>query len=191
MPARTLAKRTRLAANLRAAARRNTATTIHPALIAHRATSKQQMSANFQFGDFTWLCERAALTVCPLLQTPQGVMPTCYARNVVLGSQVWFQPGTCILYNGIMSGWSRALCGNLISWTRWARRLVGADMCMSDVGQTRERDWGAYLGRGSRRDLWDDAQPIIREETCQVMCDRRDRQASNQGRDPQRVELRV
>lgn len=56
------------------------------------------MSAGFQFGDFTWLCERAALTICPLLQTPQGVMPTCYARNVILGSQVWFQPATSFVH---------------------------------------------------------------------------------------------
>ena len=51
------------------------------------------MSSPFKFGDFNFICERAALTICPLLGTAQGVMPTCYARNVQLGSQVWFQPG--------------------------------------------------------------------------------------------------
>jgi len=47
----------------------------------------------FKFGEFDYICERAALTICPLLQTPLGVMPTCYSRNVQLGSQVVFQPG--------------------------------------------------------------------------------------------------
>ena len=47
----------------------------------------------FKFGDFDYICERAALTICPLLGTPLGVMPTCYSRNVQLGSQVIFQPG--------------------------------------------------------------------------------------------------
>ena len=47
----------------------------------------------FKFGDFDYICERAALTICPLLGTELGVMPTCYSRNVQLGSQVIFQPG--------------------------------------------------------------------------------------------------
>lgn len=51
------------------------------------------MSSAFAFGDFNFICERAALTVCPLLGTAQGVMPTCYSRNVQLGTQIIFQPG--------------------------------------------------------------------------------------------------
>jgi hypothetical protein len=47
----------------------------------------------FKFGHFDAICERAALTVCPLLGTNLGVMPTCYSRNVQLGSQIIFQPG--------------------------------------------------------------------------------------------------
>lgn len=50
----------------------------------------------FKFGDFAFICEHAALTICPLLQSQHGVMPTCYARNVQLGSQVIFQPGESI-----------------------------------------------------------------------------------------------
>ncbi|CAD6572105.1 MAG: Chitin synthase, class 7 [Tremellales sp. Tagirdzhanova-0007] len=52
----------------------------------------------FKFGDFDYICERAALTICPLLGTPLGVMPTCYSRNVQLGSQVIFQPATCFVH---------------------------------------------------------------------------------------------
>lgn len=50
------------------------------------------MSA-FKFGDFNYICERAALTICPMLGTQLGIMPTCYSRNVQLGSQIIFQPG--------------------------------------------------------------------------------------------------
>jgi hypothetical protein len=46
-----------------------------------------------KFGDFTALCQRAALVVCPLLQNENGVEPNCYSRNVQLGSQLIFQPG--------------------------------------------------------------------------------------------------
>lgn len=46
-----------------------------------------------KFGDFTALCQRAALIVCPLLQSDNGVEPNCYSRNVQLGSQLIFQPG--------------------------------------------------------------------------------------------------
>ena len=48
----------------------------------------------FKFGHFDAICERAALTICPLIGTDLGVMPTCYSRNVQLGSQIIFQPGT-------------------------------------------------------------------------------------------------
>lgn len=49
--------------------------------------------SSFKFGDFAYVCERAQLTVCPLLENAHGVTPTCYARNVQLGSQIIFQPG--------------------------------------------------------------------------------------------------
>ena len=51
------------------------------------------MSA-FKFGSFDYICEHAALVVCPMVGTAQGTSPTCYARNVQLGSQIIFQPGT-------------------------------------------------------------------------------------------------
>lgn len=47
------------------------------------------------FGSFQSICERAAMVVCPLLETPEGIEPNCYARNVQLGSQLIFQPGEC------------------------------------------------------------------------------------------------
>ena len=45
-----------------------------------------------QFGSFTGICETAALVVCPLVQTDQGVEPTCYSRNVDIGGTLIFQP---------------------------------------------------------------------------------------------------
>jgi hypothetical protein len=53
--------------------------------------------AAFKFGSFDYICEHAALVVCPMVGTAQGTMPTCYARNVQLGSQIIFQPGTLFI----------------------------------------------------------------------------------------------
>ncbi|EIW67946.1 hypothetical protein TREMEDRAFT_44955 [Tremella mesenterica DSM 1558] len=52
----------------------------------------------FKFGSFDFICERAALTICPLLGSSQGTTPTCYSRNVQLGSQLFFQPATCFVH---------------------------------------------------------------------------------------------
>ena len=56
-----------------------------------------------KFGDFTALCQRAALVVCPLLQSENGVEPNCYSRNVQLGSQLIFQPGELSFIFGLRS----------------------------------------------------------------------------------------
>ncbi|TXT04991.1 hypothetical protein VHUM_03811 [Vanrija humicola] len=54
--------------------------------------------APFKFGSFDWVCERASLVVCPMLGSSTGIEPTCYARNVQLGSQIIFQPATCFVH---------------------------------------------------------------------------------------------
>jgi Chitin synthase export chaperone len=35
-----------------------------------------------QFGSFDSICQTAALVICPLLGSDQGIEPTCYSRNV-------------------------------------------------------------------------------------------------------------
>ena len=45
-----------------------------------------------QFGSFNAICENAALVVCPLVGTAQGVEPVCYSRNVDIGGTLIFQP---------------------------------------------------------------------------------------------------
>ena len=45
-----------------------------------------------QFGSFNGFCETAALVICPLIGTSQGVVPTCYSRNVDIGKTLIFQP---------------------------------------------------------------------------------------------------
>lgn len=45
------------------------------------------------FGSFESVCKTAALVVCPLLgPSGQGIEPTCYSRNVQIGSSILFQP---------------------------------------------------------------------------------------------------
>lgn len=45
------------------------------------------------FGSFQSICETAALVICPLVQSQQGVEPQCYSRNVEISSTLLFQPG--------------------------------------------------------------------------------------------------
>ncbi|KAI5451276.1 Chitin synthase, class 7 [Naganishia albida] len=59
-------------------------------------------AAPIKFGSFEAVCEHAALLVCPLLHTPHGVEPDCYGRNIQLGSQLIFQPGTCCIHIGAL-----------------------------------------------------------------------------------------
>jgi len=60
------------------------------------------------FGSFLDICSKAALVVCPLVQSQQGVEPVCYSRNVEIDKTLLFQPATCfihivaILMTGIM-----------------------------------------------------------------------------------------
>ncbi|KJA20881.1 hypothetical protein HYPSUDRAFT_769137 [Hypholoma sublateritium FD-334 SS-4] len=51
-----------------------------------------------QFGSFTGICETAALVICPLVGTAQGVEPKCYSRNVDVGGTLIFQPSTCFVH---------------------------------------------------------------------------------------------
>jgi hypothetical protein len=47
-----------------------------------------------QFGSFNGVCETAALVICPLVGSAQGVEPKCYSRNVDVGGTLIFQPCT-------------------------------------------------------------------------------------------------
>lgn len=47
----------------------------------------------FSFGSFDKICQTAALIPCAMLGGPQGIEPTCYARNVEINSTILFQPG--------------------------------------------------------------------------------------------------
>ncbi|KLO17549.1 hypothetical protein SCHPADRAFT_936921 [Schizopora paradoxa] len=50
------------------------------------------------FGSFEGICETAALVICPLVESNQGVEPTCYSRNVDIGGTLIFQPSTCFIH---------------------------------------------------------------------------------------------
>ena len=45
-----------------------------------------------QFGSFNGICETAALVICPLVGTDQGIEPLCYSRNVDVAGTLIFQP---------------------------------------------------------------------------------------------------
>jgi len=51
-----------------------------------------------KFGDFNTICERVALTVCPLVGAEEGIEPTCYSRNVEIAGTLIFQPATIIIH---------------------------------------------------------------------------------------------
>ncbi len=48
----------------------------------------------FKFGSFNSICETAALVICPLVGTDQGIEPKCYSRNVDVAGKLLFQPCT-------------------------------------------------------------------------------------------------
>lgn len=45
-----------------------------------------------QFGSFDSICETAALVICPLVGSDQGIEPSCYSRNVDIAGTLIFQP---------------------------------------------------------------------------------------------------
>jgi len=63
------------------------------------STTDLSASVPFKFGSYEWACSQAALTVCPRLGAGgQGIEPVCYARNVDVGSSLFFQPATTIAH---------------------------------------------------------------------------------------------
>lgn len=45
-----------------------------------------------QFGSFDEICQTAALVICPLIGSNQGIEPSCYSRNVEISGTLIFQP---------------------------------------------------------------------------------------------------
>ena len=56
------------------------------------------------FGDFTPICEKAPLPLCPLVGPPNkitgaaGIQPTCYSRTVELANTIIFQGATGFMH---------------------------------------------------------------------------------------------
>lgn len=46
------------------------------------------------FGSFDSICQTAALVICPLIGSSQGIEPSCYSRNVEISGTLIFQPCT-------------------------------------------------------------------------------------------------
>lgn len=65
----------------------------------------------FQFGSFNSICETAALVICPLVGTDQGIEPKCYSRNVDVGGKLLFQPCT-LLSTVFISIWNPFVPGS-------------------------------------------------------------------------------
>ena len=62
-----------------------------------------------QFGSFDAICQTAALVICPLLGSDQGIEPTCYSRNVDVGGTLIFQPCKSTFSESCAK--TRLLCG--------------------------------------------------------------------------------
>ena len=56
-----------------------------------------------QFGSFDSICQTAALVICPLLGSNQGIEPTCYSRNVDIAGTLIFQP--CEFFPHFLQKW--------------------------------------------------------------------------------------
>ncbi|KAI0327288.1 hypothetical protein GY45DRAFT_1257230 [Cubamyces sp. BRFM 1775] len=51
-----------------------------------------------QFGSFDEICQTAALVICPLIGSTQGIEPSCYSRNVEISGTLIFQPSTIFVH---------------------------------------------------------------------------------------------
>ncbi|KAI0662349.1 chitin synthase III catalytic subunit [Cubamyces menziesii] len=51
-----------------------------------------------QFGSFDEICQTAALVICPLVGSTQGIEPSCYSRNVEISGTLIFQPSTIFVH---------------------------------------------------------------------------------------------
>ncbi|SCV71444.1 BQ2448_3032 [Microbotryum intermedium] len=64
--------------------------------------STATIETSLSFGSYDWICTQAALVVCPLVGSSTsggyGISPTCYARNVEIGTTLIFQPATSFLH---------------------------------------------------------------------------------------------
>jgi hypothetical protein len=45
------------------------------------------------FGSFDFICEQAALPLCALVGSKNGIEPICYARNIEIANTLIFQAG--------------------------------------------------------------------------------------------------
>lgn len=61
-----------------------------PALVLFTLIHTSAMGV--EFGSFNSICQTAALIICPLIGSEQGIEPTCYSRNVDVGGTLIFQP---------------------------------------------------------------------------------------------------
>lgn len=56
------------------------------------------------FGDFTWICEKAALPLCTVvgsittIELGVGIEPACYARNIELANTIIFQGASSFMH---------------------------------------------------------------------------------------------
>jgi len=51
-----------------------------------------------QFGSFNSICQTAALVICPLVESDQGIEPSCYSLNVDFAGTLIFQPSTAFVH---------------------------------------------------------------------------------------------
>jgi len=51
-----------------------------------------------EFGSFDYICQTAALVICPLIGSDHGIEPSCYSRNVEIGGRLFFQPSTAFVH---------------------------------------------------------------------------------------------
>jgi hypothetical protein len=61
-----------------------------------------------EFGSFNSICQTAALVICPLVGSNQGIEPSCYSRNVDVAGTLIFQPCELLLARCLLTadqGW--------------------------------------------------------------------------------------
>ncbi|KZT09058.1 chitin synthase export chaperone [Laetiporus sulphureus 93-53] len=53
---------------------------------------------SIKFGSFDEICQTAALVICPMVGSSDGIEPKCYSRNVDIAGTLIFQPATGFIH---------------------------------------------------------------------------------------------
>ncbi|KDE09575.1 hypothetical protein MVLG_00470 [Microbotryum lychnidis-dioicae p1A1 Lamole] len=118
--------------------------------------STATIETSLSFGSYDWICTQAALVVCPLVGSSTsggyGISPTCYARNVEIGSTLIFQPATSFLHITALGMVAVMILHIRAKYTAWFAAIHLGLICATFWSLL----WNGFVGF----QLWEDGTPL-------------------------------